>query len=146
MWNDKPDGYPKLGGYGYEFLHAGMGTNFYPRPLYWRTSNCSTRLEPDPLPSLNRSLSSHCKHFETLSWALNLSPPNFIQIQASYERFEPHSWVTHSIFNSSTSPTISVCSLLLKICSPIQTRLSRSHQGYGWSQKVCIALSLVGIW
>jgi hypothetical protein len=48
MWNDKPDGY------GYEFLPTGMstGTNFYPQPLYWRAGNCSTRSEPDPLPSL----------------------------------------------------------------------------------------------
>jgi hypothetical protein len=46
----KPDGY----GYGYKFLPAGtdMGTNFYPQPLCWRTGNCSTRPEPDPLPSL----------------------------------------------------------------------------------------------
>jgi hypothetical protein len=46
----KPDGY----GYGYEFLPTGTGmsTNFYPQPLCWRAGNCSTRPEPDPLPSL----------------------------------------------------------------------------------------------
>jgi hypothetical protein len=31
----------------------GTGTNFYPYPLCWRAGNCSTRPEPDPLPSLN---------------------------------------------------------------------------------------------
>jgi hypothetical protein len=46
MWNDKPDGY------GYEFLPVGTGTNFYLQPLCWRAGNCSTRPEPDPLPSL----------------------------------------------------------------------------------------------
>jgi hypothetical protein len=90
------------------------------------------------------SLISHCKYFETLSWAPNLSPLTFIQIQASYERFEAHSWVTHLIFNSSTSPMIFVYSLLLGICSPRWIRFSKSHQGCGWSRKVCIVFSFLG--
>jgi hypothetical protein len=49
----KPNGYV----YGYEFLPVGTGTdiNFYLQPLCWRAGNCSTRPEPDPLPSLCRS-------------------------------------------------------------------------------------------
>jgi hypothetical protein len=57
MWNDKPDGYPKPDGYGYEyeFLPVGTGINFYPQPIYWWTGNYSTRSKPDPLPSLTRT-------------------------------------------------------------------------------------------
>jgi hypothetical protein len=35
MWNDKPDTRPKPDGYwyGYEFLPAVTGINFYPQPL-----------------------------------------------------------------------------------------------------------------
>jgi hypothetical protein len=59
MWNDKPDGYPipapNSDGYEYEFLPVGMGTgtNFYSQHFCWRAGNCSTRPEPDPLPSLS---------------------------------------------------------------------------------------------
>jgi hypothetical protein len=34
----------------------GTGINFYPQRLCSRTGNCSTRPEPDPLPSLAPSL------------------------------------------------------------------------------------------
>jgi hypothetical protein len=47
-----PDTRPKPDGYGYEFLPTDTGINFYPQPLCWRAGNCSTRSEPDPLPSL----------------------------------------------------------------------------------------------
>jgi hypothetical protein len=33
-------------------MDMGTGTNFYPQPLYWSVSSCSTRPEPNPLPSL----------------------------------------------------------------------------------------------
>jgi hypothetical protein len=43
--------------------------------------------------------------------------------------------VTHSIFNSSTSLIIFVCSLLLEIHFPTQIKLSESHQGCGGLRK-----------
>jgi hypothetical protein len=123
-----------------------------PRPEHVQISNTQWldflvgyKRPPMPLEQ-GWPLSSTCKHFKTLSWAPNLSPTSFIQIQTSYERFEPHSWVIHSIFNSSTSLMISVCLLLLGIHYPRWTRLSESHQGCGGLRKVCIALSFVGIW
>jgi hypothetical protein len=65
MWNDKSDGYrydthlkPDQYGYEYEFLPVGTCTsiNFYPQPIYWRTSNCSIGPELNPLQSLSGNM------------------------------------------------------------------------------------------
>jgi hypothetical protein len=95
-------------------------------------------------PSCLSSMVDHSVQLiNTLRHSLELSTS---LLQASLERFESHSWVTHSIFNLNTSPMIFVCLLLLGIHSPRRTRLSESHQGCGGLQKVCIALSFVEIW
>jgi hypothetical protein len=55
-------------------------------------------------------------------------------------------WVTLSIFKQSTSPMISMCSLILGTRPLDGLGVSGSHQGCGKPRKICIALSFVGIW
>jgi hypothetical protein len=56
----KPDGYE----YEYKFLPVGMNINFYPQPLYWWVSNCSTQPKSDPLPSLAWISARRCSEEE----------------------------------------------------------------------------------
>jgi hypothetical protein len=64
MWNGKPDTRLKPDRYecGYKYLPVGTGVEFYPQPLCYQASICSTRPEPNLLPSvtnwISRTLSS----------------------------------------------------------------------------------------
>jgi hypothetical protein len=98
-----------------------------PPQLGWPLSSLENTLNQPFLSSKPLSLNLHSNlSFLREIWAILLSDP--LNLQAS------------------TSLMISVCSFLLGACPLDGLGLSGSYQGCGEPQKVCIALSSVGIW